>query len=58
MEYSHPHEEGPSPHIEGWLHTLIAPELMTTLKTRVEDSQRETTQQPEHEDMLIENREG
>ena len=53
-EYSHPCEEGPLLPIEGWLHTLIATESMTTTKTRVDSNQTVTTQQPEHEGMLIE----
>ena len=40
MEYSHPPEEGPSPHVEGWLHTLHSKGRKTKLsqETRI-DSQ-------------------
>ena len=38
----------------GWLHTLIAPESMTTTKTRIDSNQTVTTQLPEHEGMLVE----
>ena len=54
VEYSHPYEEGPLPPIEGWLNTLIAPEMMTTTRTGVDNNQTVTTQQPGHEDMLTE----
>ena len=40
--------------VEGWLHTPVAPEMMTTTKTRVDSNQTVTNQQPEHEEMLIE----
>ena len=58
MEYSHPYEEGPLLPVEGWLQTLKAPELMTTTKTKVDDNQRETTQQPEHEAYSLKTEEG
>ena len=57
VEYSQPYEEGPSLPIEGWLHTLVAPESTTTTKNRVDNNHTVATQQPEHEGMLIE-REG
>ena len=54
MEYSHPYKEGPLPPREGWLHTLVAPESMTTTKTGVDSNQTVAIQQPENEGMLIE----
>ena len=54
MEYSHPYEEGLSLPIEGWLHTLVAPESTTIKKTRVDNNQTVSTQQTEHEGMFIE----
>ena len=58
MEYSQPYEEGPLPSVEGWISTLIAPKMMTTTKTRVDSNQTATTQQPEHKDVLIEEKGG
>ena len=42
-KYSHPYEEGPLPSVEGWLHTLVVPEMTTTTKTRVDSNQTVTT---------------
>ena len=43
VEYSHPYKEGPLLPLEGWLHTLVAPELMTTTKNGVDSNQTVTT---------------
>ena len=40
--------------IDRWFHTLVGPESMKTTKTGVDSNQSVTTQQPEHEGMLIE----
>ena len=42
-EYSQPYKEGPLPPVEGWLHTLIAPESMMTTKTEVDNNQTALT---------------